>query len=258
MQIKMRLPGYQIAFSKRIQATLRPADMVARLGGDEFAVLVEDMQSSTSVLDLAKRLQETFLEPFRTNDTDTTSSASIGICYSATRLDTPDDVIRDADLAMYKAKATGKAQHAVFDLSLHDRATADLQLENELRRAIAVGELRLHYQPQHRFGDRGLYGYEALIRWAHQKRGLLYLAPFLGVAQETVLIFPLGRRVITEACAQMKRWRKKRSRAWHRAGIADAREHLQPRIQLAEVCTVRYRYIGRCRAACRMPDHRVD
>jgi diguanylate cyclase (GGDEF)-like protein/PAS domain S-box-containing protein len=198
-----------IAFSKRIQAALRPADMVARLGGDEFAVLVEDMQSNTSALDLAKRLQEMFLEPFRTNDTDITSSASIGICYSAARHETPDDVIRDADLAMYKAKASGKAQHAVFDLSLHDRATADLQLENELRRAIAVGELRLHYQPQHRFGDRSLYGYEALIRWAHPKRGLLYPATFLGVAQETGLIFPIGRWVITEACAQMKRWREK-------------------------------------------------
>jgi diguanylate cyclase (GGDEF)-like protein/PAS domain S-box-containing protein len=196
-----------IAFSKRIQAALRPADMVARLGGDEFAVLVEDMQSNNSALELAKRLQEMFLEPFRTNDTDITSSASIGICYSAARHETPDDVIRDADLAMYKAKASGKAQHAVFDLSLHDRATADLQLENELRRAIAIGELRLHYQPQHRFGDRSLYGYEALIRWAHPKRGLLYPATFLGVAQETGLIFPIGRWVITEACKQMKRWR---------------------------------------------------
>lgn len=196
-----------IAFSKRIQAALRPADMVARLGGDEFAVLVEDMQSNNSALELAKRLQEMFLEPFRTNDTDITSSASIGICYSAARHETPDDVIRDADLAMYKAKASGKAQHAVFDLSLHDRATADLQLENELRRAIAVGELRLHYQPQHRFGDRSLYGYEALVRWAHPKRGLLYPATFLGVAQETGLIFPIGRWVINEACKQMKRWR---------------------------------------------------
>jgi diguanylate cyclase (GGDEF)-like protein/PAS domain S-box-containing protein len=196
-----------IAFSKRIQAALRPADMVARLGGDEFAVLVEDMQSNNSALELAKRLQEMFLEPFRTNDTDITSSASIGICYSAARHETPDDVIRDADLAMYKAKASGKAQHAVFDLSLHDRATADLQLENELRRAIAVGELRLHYQPQHLFSDRSLYGYEALIRWAHPKRGLLYPATFLGVAQETGLIFPIGRWVITEACKQMRRWR---------------------------------------------------
>jgi diguanylate cyclase (GGDEF)-like protein/PAS domain S-box-containing protein len=196
-----------IAFSKRIQAALRPSDMVARLGGDEFAVLVEDMQSNNSALELAKRLQEMFLEPFRANDTDITSSASIGICYSAARHETPDDVIRDADLAMYKAKAAGKAQHAVFDLSLHDRATADLLLENELRRAIAVGELRLHYQPQHRFGDRSLYGYEALVRWAHPKRGLLYPATFLGVAQETGLIFPIGRWVITEACTQMKRWR---------------------------------------------------
>jgi diguanylate cyclase (GGDEF)-like protein/PAS domain S-box-containing protein len=197
-----------IAFSKRIQAALRPADMVARLGGDEFAVLVEDMQSNNSALELAKRLQEMFREPFRANDTDITSSASIGICYSSARHETPDDVIRDADLAMYKAKADGKAQHAVFDLSLHDRATADLLLENELRRAIAVGELRLHYQPQHRFGDRSLYGYEALVRWAHPKRGLLYPATFLKVAQETGLIFPIGRWVIAEACSQMKRWRE--------------------------------------------------
>ncbi len=167
-----------IGFSKRIQAALRPTDMVARLGGDEFAVLVEDVQLGNNALELANRLQEMLREPFQTGDTEITSSASIGICYSAPRHETPDDVIRDAVSAMYKAKAAGKAQHAVFDLSPHGRASADLQLENELRRAIALGELRLHYQPQHRFGDRSLYGYEALIRWAHPKRGLLYPATF--------------------------------------------------------------------------------
>ncbi len=194
-----------IGFANRIKGVLRPSDTVARLGGDEFAVLVEDMQDDSSVIELARRLQETFRTPFHIQTTNITSSASIGIAFGANRYETPDDIIRDADLAMYKAKAAGKAQYAIFDASLYDNATAELQLENELRRAIEVGELRMHYQPQYSLRDRTLYGYEALVRWAHPIRGLLYPQSFLSIAQETGLIVPLGKWVLDEVCAQIKR-----------------------------------------------------
>lgn len=194
-------------FAGRIKGVLRASDTVARLGGDEFAVLLQDIVSESAVIDLAQRIQDTFKAPFRIEGTSITSSASIGIAFSSARYETPDEVIRDADLAMYKAKTLGKAQYAVFDSSLHDRATAELQLENELRHALEVGELRIHYQPQYGLNDRRLRGYEALVRWAHPKRGLLYPTTFLPIAEETGLIIPLGKFVISQVCQQMKSWR---------------------------------------------------
>lgn len=195
-------------FATRIKGVVRSTDTVARLGGDEFAVLVEEVTSDERVIDLAKRIQETFRAPFCIEGTNITSSASIGIAFGSGKYESPDDVIRDADLAMYKAKTSGKARYAVFDSSLHDRAAAELQLENELRRAINVGELRIHYQSQHELGNRTLCGYEALVRWAHPKRGLLYPGTFLPIAEETGLIVPLGKWVIEQVCQQMKIWRE--------------------------------------------------
>jgi diguanylate cyclase (GGDEF)-like protein/PAS domain S-box-containing protein len=197
-----------VGFATRIKSVLRATDTVARLGGDEFAVLVEDVTNDERVMDLAQRIQDTFREPFRIEGTNITSSASIGIAFGNPKYENPDEIIRDADLAMYKAKTLGKAQYAVFDSSLHDRATAELQLENELRRAIDQGELRIHYQPQYGLSDRALCGYEALVRWAHPKRGLLYPSTFLPIAEETGLIIPLGQWMITQVCIQMKRWRQ--------------------------------------------------
>jgi len=196
-----------IGFATRINGVVRSTDTVARLGGDEFAVLVEEVTGDERVIDLAKRIQDTFRAPFCIAGTNITSSASIGIAFGSGKYDSLDDVIRDADLAMYKAKTSGKARYAVFDSSLHERAAAELQLENELRRAIEFGELRIHYQSQHEFSSRALCGYEALVRWAHPKRGLLYPSTFLPIAEETGLIVPLGKWVIEQVCQQMKRWR---------------------------------------------------
>ncbi len=195
-----------IGFAQRINGVIRSSDTVARLGGDEFAVLVQEFENEDRVVGLAQRIQDSFLEPFRIEGTNITSSASIGIAFGSDRYTTPDEVIRDADLAMYKAKMLGKAQYAVFDVSLHDRAAAELQLENELRRAIDKGEMRIHYQPQFNLSDRTLCGYEALVRWAHPKRGLLYPPTFLPIAEETGLIVPLGKWVVQQVCEQMRRW----------------------------------------------------
>lgn len=196
-----------IGFASRIKSVLRTTDTVARLGGDEFAVLVEDVTSDERVIELAQRIQETFRVPFRIEGTSITSSASIGIAFGSARYETPNEIIRDADLAMYKAKTLGKAQYAIFDSSLHDRASSELQLENELRRAIEFGELRIHYQPQYLLNDRTLCGVEALVRWAHPQRGLLYPNIFMPIAEETGLIIPLGKFVIEQACQQMRLWR---------------------------------------------------
>jgi diguanylate cyclase (GGDEF)-like protein/PAS domain S-box-containing protein len=196
-----------IGFALRIKSVLRTTDTVARLGGDEFAVLVEEVTSDDRVIELAQRIQETFRVPFRIEGTSITSSASIGIAFGSAKYETPNDIIRDADLAMYKAKTLGKAQYAIFDSSLHDRASSELQIENELRRAIEFGELRVHYQPQYLLSDRSLCGVEALVRWAHPKRGLLYPDTFMPIAEETGLIVPLGKFVIEQACQQMRIWR---------------------------------------------------
>ena len=196
-----------IGFAMRIKAVVRGTDTVARLGGDEFAVLVENVTNDERVIDLAKRIQDTFRAPFQIAGNAITSSASIGIAFADGSYESPDEVIRDADLAMYKAKTAGKARYAIFDLSLHERAATELQLENELRRAIELGELRIYYQPQYAFDDRTLWGYEALVRWAHPQRGLLYPGTFLPIAEETGLVIPLGKWVIENVCRQMSSWR---------------------------------------------------
>ena len=196
-----------VGFSKRIKGVVRGTDTVARLGGDEFAVLVETVANDEHVIDLAKRIQDTFRTPFQIGGNSITSSASIGIAFADGSYESPDEVIRDADLAMYKAKTSGKARYAIFDPSLHERAATELQLENELRRAIELGELRIYYQPQYAFNDRTLWGYEALVRWAHPQRGLLYPGTFLPIAEETGLIVSLGKWVIDNVCQQMNGWR---------------------------------------------------
>ena len=198
-----------MGFAKRIKGVVRGTDTVARLGGDEFAVLVETVANDERVIDLAKRIQDTFRTPFQIGGNSITSSASIGIAFADGSYESPDEVIRDADLAMYKAKTAGKARYAIFDPSLHERAATELQLENELRRAIELGELRIYFQPQYAFADHTLWGYEALVRWEHPQRGLLYPGTFLSVAEETGLVVPLGKWVIESVCRQMSCWRSK-------------------------------------------------
>jgi EAL domain-containing protein (putative c-di-GMP-specific phosphodiesterase class I) len=138
---------------------------------------------------------------------EVTISASIGITFSTNNYQTSDQIIRDADIAMYKAKSKGKAQYALFDSSLHQHVAAQLQLESELHRALGQGQIYLDYQPICSLKDRKLIGFEALVRWDHPERGLLEPATFIPVAEETGLIVPLGNWVLSEACRQMQEWR---------------------------------------------------
>ena len=196
-----------IEVAARLQNCLRPADTVARLGGDEFAVLLDDEAASAE--DIADRILAAFRSPFSVQGTDIVVTMSIGIA-SLLPHHGADDVLRNADLALYRAKAEGKACAASFEPEMHVAALRRLELEAELRRAIdgekGAGSLVLYYQPIARLSTGRMSGYEALVRWKHPERGLLEPLDFISLAEETGLIIPLGRWVLDEACRQTKDW----------------------------------------------------
>ena len=199
--------GLLIALSRRLQNCLRPSDVVARLGGDEFAILLNDIGAQTSdAVSLAERLQQELMQPFNLGGHEVFTTASIGIALSTTGYDTPEAVLRDADTVMYRAKAQGKARHAVFDQNMHARVVALLRLENDLRRAVERNELRLQYQPIVCLESGYISGFEALVRWQHPELGLIQPGEFIAVAEETGVIVELGQWVLEEAARQMCGW----------------------------------------------------
>jgi diguanylate cyclase (GGDEF)-like protein/PAS domain S-box-containing protein len=196
-----------IEVAARLTACLRPADTVARLGGDEFAVLLDDEVATP--MQVADVILEAFMQPFAVQGTDIVVTMSIGI---ATMLphQGADEVLRNADLALYRAKGEGKACAASFEPEMHVAARRRLELETELRRAIngegETGNLVLFYQPISRLSTGRMFGFEALVRWQHPERGLLEPLDFISLAEETGLIVPLGRWVVQEACRQTREW----------------------------------------------------
>jgi diguanylate cyclase (GGDEF)-like protein/PAS domain S-box-containing protein len=196
-----------IEVAARLQHCLRPADTVARLGGDEFAVLLDDEGAKAE--EIAERILAAFTSPFSVQGTDIVVTMSIGIA-SLLPHQGADDVLRNADLALYRAKAEGKACAASFEPEMHVAALRRLELEAELRRAIDGesdwGSLVLYYQPIARLSTGRMYGFEALVRWRHPERGLLEPLDFISLAEETGLIIPLGRWVLYEASRQTKDW----------------------------------------------------
>ena len=200
---------FLVQVSRRIQASLRPQDIVARLGGDEFAVLVTHLEHERAAVHLAERLMEALRKPFPVAGTELNTSASIGITFSALGYTRTEDVLRDADTAMYKAKAAGKARYALFDASLHTEVADRLRLEGDLRRAIDDGLLTLAYQPICELGGATpgrIAGFEALVRWVHPADGSITPAGFLPIAEEAGLMPRLTDFVLHCACRQLRQW----------------------------------------------------
>jgi len=195
-----------VAIAQRLQAHLRPGDTIARLGGDEFVILVEGLQTPDQVIQVAQRIQADLAQPFNISGHEIFVTTSMGIALNTLPYQRAEELLRDADTAMYHAKAQGKACYKVFDASMHSRAVTLLQLENDLRRAIERQEFQLHYQPIVSLETSKIVGFEALIRWQHPEKGLISPVAFIPVAEETGLIYAVGTWVLQTACQQMQAW----------------------------------------------------
>jgi diguanylate cyclase (GGDEF)-like protein/PAS domain S-box-containing protein len=194
-----------IAVAQRLNSLIRSSDTVARLGGDEFAMLIDGIDHEADAVRAARRIQDELLVPFRVGTHEIFTTVSIGIALSTTGYGDPQDVLRDADIAMYRAKARGKARHEVFDTAMHERTIELLGFETDLRRAIERGELRVHYQPLIQMTSGRVVGFEALLRW---QRGdtLIPADAIISTAEETGLIVAIGEWVLREALRQVREW----------------------------------------------------
>jgi diguanylate cyclase (GGDEF)-like protein/PAS domain S-box-containing protein len=194
------------AFAKRLQDSLRDIDTLARLGGDEFVILVEDIENEDYASIVAERLQQALKRPFMVNNKEVFAPASFGVVPNTKDYDLPEDIMRDADAAMYHAKEQGRAQYKVFDKKLHEKAQHLLQRETDLRKAIHSKEFINHYQPIVSLKTRSVVGFESLIRWNHPQLGLIYPDSFISIAEDTGLIIPITRLLLQEACSDLKSW----------------------------------------------------
>jgi diguanylate cyclase (GGDEF)-like protein len=191
--------------AQRLVKATRNGDTVARLGGDEFAVLLENLTSREPVMEIAARIVESLQEPLDLPGADAHIAASVGVAFSSAD-DGVEELMRNADVAMYAAKSAGKGRYMVFEASMHHAASERREMEGELEKALLEGQFLLHYQPIVELHSGYLLGVEALIRWQHPQRGLVAAAEFVPVAEETGQMVPLGRWVLAQACREVKVW----------------------------------------------------
>lgn len=195
-----------VEIAKRLRACVHPDDAIARLGGDEFVVLLENIGKAEDAERVAERLQAELKAPFVLDGHEFYTTASIGIVSGSIDYLSPEDLLRDADTAMYIAKAGGKARHKVFGEEMRTRAVGLLRLETDLRRAVTLGEFVVYYQPIVSLKRGEIIGFEALVRWEHPERGLILPNDFVPIAEETGLIVPIGLHVLREACVKADLW----------------------------------------------------
>jgi diguanylate cyclase (GGDEF)-like protein len=197
-----------IAIVGRLQACVRPTDIIARFGGDEFTILLENLSDVSDTIRVAERIQTELSLPFDLSGQEVFITASIGIALSATNYNQPEDLVRDADIAMYRAKIGGKARYEIFNPSMHDRAVVRLQLETDLRLAIERQEFLIHYQPMVSLSSGIIIGFESLLRWQHPERGILFPNEFISVAEEAGLMILIDKWVMRQACHQIQQWQE--------------------------------------------------
>jgi diguanylate cyclase (GGDEF)-like protein/PAS domain S-box-containing protein len=192
--------------ARRLERSLQPGDTAARLSGDEFAILIDDFRDASDLLRFARNLNDIINAPIQLDGHQISTTASVGIALSTTRYKNPQDILNDADKAMYRAKAHGRARHEVFDEEIHERAMARLKLRSDLEWAIGHTGFSVYYQPIISLESGKIVRFEALGRWQHPDHGLLSPADFIPMAEETGLILDIGHWMLQEACGQIRAW----------------------------------------------------
>ncbi|MGD1919887.1 MAG: EAL domain-containing protein [Pleurocapsa sp.] len=201
-----------IAVSKLLQECVRENDIVARLGGDEFVILLDGIRNVRDATFIGDRIQQRLQSPFELQDQSIFTSASIGIVFSSVEYSNASDLMRDADIAMYRAKDNGKGRYTIFDQTMYDETLRLVELENNLRLALQRDELMMYYQPIISLDSNSLIGFEALVRWKHPQRGFISPTEFIPIAEDTGLILDIGEWILKEACEQLQKWREQFSR----------------------------------------------
>ncbi len=198
-----------MALSERLGSRLRSSDTLARLGGDEFAILLDDIPDHSETMRVTERILKEVAAPFFLNGREIFTSASIGVALSSGRYRMAEDILRDADTAMYSAKAEGRARYQIFNKTMHAAAIKRIQVESDMRRALEKGELDVYFQPIYSLDNLQLTGFETLVRWRHPTRGLLLPGEFIPIAEENGMIKGIDLYMMRQACYQLQDWQKR-------------------------------------------------